>query len=204
LRGDVRLMPQGNVDLPDEWEDYFGTPLVWTFLLNGKYGTLAVVRATAETPYGNVRAKLRLSCPAGVGSIQVLVGDMEATGFDLDNYSVKSDRPVERKNVVEVRATSPNGRVSFITKAAGNTAYEDLYPTIMFFELTKTRRLQRMIAKGSTAVTFVIHDLDDYQRTISVSFPAIDPSDPMVKDLNGCRPRPLLSDRVKTRVQESE
>jgi len=162
--------------------------LVWKFLLNDEaYGKIAVVRATGETPNGKVRAKLKLDCPGRDGAITIIAGDMESSGFDLGNYSVNSGSPVTRKNLVEIRGISPKGGLSFKTKANGHIGYENLFPTVMFFELAKTKKLEHLIAKGSTKVTFVIHDLDDYQRTITVTFPAIDSSSEMAKDLKGCR-----------------
>ena len=194
---EVQLTPADYRPLPtpyiqenpsDEWEEYFGKPLVWKFLLNDEYyGKLAVVRAAGETPNGIVRAKLRLDCPEQDGAIIIIVGDMEKTGFNLGDYSVKSDLPVIKKNIVEVWAVSPKGELSFKTRAEGNIGYENLYPTVVFFELTKTKKLERLIAKGSTEVTFVIHDLEDHQKTIRITFPAIDPSSEMAKSLNGCR-----------------
>jgi hypothetical protein len=181
--------PEG---LTDDWDSYFGTPRVWKFLLNDEYyGRLAVVRAEAETANGKVKSMLRLDCP-GKGtypgaSIAIIVGDMEKSGFNLGNYSVSSSPPVLKKNQVEVRAVSPKGELSFKTKADGNIGYDNQYPTIIFFRLIKTKKLERLIAKGSTEVTFVIHDLEDYKKTIKVTFPEINSSSEMSKDLNGCR-----------------
>jgi hypothetical protein len=172
----------------DEWETYFGTPLVWKFLLNdGDNGKIAVVRATGKTSNGNVRTKLKLDCPGRDSATTVLVGDMESSGFNLGSYSLNSGSPVAKKNLVEIRAISPKGKLSFKTKADGHIGYENLHPTVIFFELAKTKKLERLIAKGSTEVTFVIHDLEDYQKTITVTFPAIDSSSQMVRDLKGCR-----------------
>jgi hypothetical protein len=172
----------------DNWEEYFGTLLVWKFLLNDeRYGKIAVVRATGETSYQRVRTKLKLDCPGREAAITVLAGDMEKTGFNLGGYSVNSGLPVTNKNLVEVLAVSPQGELSFKTKANGAIGYEGLYPTVIFFELTNTRKLERLIARGSTEVTFVIHDLEDPLKTIKVTFPAIDPSSGMAKSLNGCR-----------------
>ena len=180
--------PQIQENSYDEWETYFGTPLVWKFLLNDDdYGKIAVVRATGKTSNGNVRAILKLDCPGRDSATTVLVGDMESSGFNLDNYSVNSGSPVAKMNLVEIRAVSPKDEVSFKTKADGHIGYENLHPTVIFFELAKTKKLERLIAKGSTEVTFVIHDLEDYQRTITVTFPAIDSSSQMVKELKGCR-----------------
>jgi hypothetical protein len=187
---DVYAEPTPHIqkNLSNNWEEYFGTPLVWKFLLNDEeYGKLAVVRAPAITLNGTVKAKLRLDCPSTVGSIQILVGDMEETGFNLANYSVSSELPIIKKNIVEVRAVSPKGKMSFKTKANGNIGYPTLYPTVIFFELIKTKRLEHLIAKGSTEVTFVVHDIEDYKKTITVTFPAIDSSSQMAKDFKGCR-----------------
>jgi hypothetical protein len=182
------LTPHIQKNLSDSWETYFGEPLVWKFLLNDDYyGKIAVVRATGETSNGQVRAKLKLDCPGRDSALTIIVGDMEKSGFNLGNYSVKSDSPVAKKNLVEVRAVSPKGELSFKTKAEGRIGYENLYPTVLFFELTKTKKLERLIAKGSAEVAFVIHDLEDYQKTIRVTFPAIDSSSQMAKDLKGCR-----------------
>jgi len=181
-------MPQLQEYTSDSWETYFGEPLVWKFLLNdGDNGKLAVVRATGETPNGQVRAKLKLDCPGRDSATTILVGDMESSGFNLGNYSVKSDSPVSKKNLVEIRAVSSKGALSFKTKAEGHIGYPTLYPTVLFFELSKARKLERLIAKGSTEVTFVIHDIEDYQKTITVTFPAIESSSQMAKDLKGCR-----------------
>ncbi len=184
----VEPTPHIQRNLSDNFEEYFGTPLVWKFLLNDEEdGRLAVVRASAETPNGEVRAMLRLDCPSTAGSIQILVGDMEETGFNLANYSVSSELPIIKKNLVEIRAVSPKGKMSFKTKANGTIGYPNLYPTVIFFELIRTKRLEQLIAKGSTEVTFVIHDIEDYKKTITVTFPAIDSSSQMAKDFKGCR-----------------
>jgi hypothetical protein len=58
---------------------------------------------------------------------------------------------------------------------------------LFIFRLVKTKRLERLIAKGSTEVTFVIHDLEDYKKTIKITFAEIDSSSEMTKDLNDCR-----------------
>src|SRR5258708_7894697 len=173
-----RLEPtlQIQENLPDEWEEYFGTPFVWRFLLNDeKYGQIAVVRATGETPSGKVRAELKLACPGSDGPITLIVGDMESSGFNLGNYSIASNLPVLKKNLVAIRAVSPRSELSFNTRANGNIGYDELYPTVIFFELTKTRKLERLIANGSIEVTFVIHDLGSYHKTIKITFPAIRP-----------------------------
>jgi len=175
-------------NISDNWETYFGEPLIWRFLLNDEdYGKIAVVRATGETPNAKVRAMLKLDCPGRNSAITIIVGDMDNAGFNLADYSVKSDSPVIKKNLVEIRAVSPKGELSFKTRAKGNIGYPTLYPTVLFFELTKTKKLEHLIAKGSTEVTFVIRDLEDNQKTITITFPAIDSSSQMAKDLKGCR-----------------
>jgi hypothetical protein len=170
-----------------EWEAYFGTPLIWEFLSNDEYGRLAVVRSDADSLNGKVKAKLRFACPSQRGSIQILVGDMEQTGFDLGGYSLKSNLPVLKRNKVEVTAISEGRKLSFRTKAVGRIGYENLKPTVVFFELIERHGLERMIAKGGTEVTFTIHDLIENDRRIIVTFPEIEVSSEMVKDLNGCR-----------------
>ncbi len=181
-------MSQRQENLSDGWEAYFGEPLVWRFLLNDDdYGKIAVVRAAGKTSNEQVRAMLKLDCPGRDSATTIIVGDMEKSGFNLGNYSVNSDSPVTKKNLVEIRAISPKGELSFKTKAEGHIGYENLKPTVLFFELTKTKKLERLIAKGSAEVTFFIHDLEDYQKTITVTFPAIDSSSQMAKDLKGCR-----------------
>jgi hypothetical protein len=112
---------------------------------------------------------------------------MENSGFDLGNYSVNSGSPAAKENLVEIQTHSPKGDLLFKTIANSHIGYENLKPTVIFFELPKSLRLERIIAKGSTQATFVIHDVYDIGTTVTVTFPAIGLSSPMIKDLKGCR-----------------
>jgi hypothetical protein len=172
-----------------KWEDYFGAPLVWTLLVNDeKQGQIAVVRADADAPNGKVRAKLKLNCPSTHGSIEILAGDTERTGLDLKGYNGGSYLPEPQKNIVEVRTISEGREISFRTKARGNIRYENpLAGPILSFELTETHGLERMIARGGTEVTFIIHDVRKNDNKLSVTFPEIDSASQMAEDLNGCR-----------------
>lgn len=175
-------------EIDDDWEEYFGTPLVWTFLMSDEeYGHLAVVRSAAESANGKVKAKLKLNCPSQNGSIEVLVGDMEQTGFNLKNYSLKSEQPVLKTNKVEVRALTGERELSYTTRADAFVRYSNLKPTVVFFELNRTRGLERTIAEGGTEVEFTIYDLETNDRKLVVTFPEIEVSNDMVKELNGCR-----------------
>jgi hypothetical protein len=93
--------------------------------------------------------------------------------------------------LIEFRAVSPNGTVSFresVGGVYGGAGETDAFNFESFnIERNKLMRLARMIAKGSTELTVIVHDYKDYSKTIETTFPAIGASSDVAKILNGCR-----------------
>ena len=166
----------------------------WQMRINDSKVRTAVVMANSKTPNGEAQAIFWLQClanPNYVVSIDFIVRDTsKITGFNFDDFE-GPDAPAQRKKLVEFRAVSPQSNLSFRASVAGGYGGAG-EPDAFFFTPDATNRdkdiqLARMIAKGSTKVTVVVHDYRNNQKTIEATFPAIDASSDVAKMLNGCR-----------------
>ncbi len=166
----------------------------WEMRINDSQVRTAVVMTIGKTPNGEAQTIFWLQCPADsnyVTSIHYIVRDTsKITGFSFDDFE-GPDAPAQAKKLVEFRATSPRGKLSFRDSVAGG--YGGAGEADAFFFATgavkqdKIMQLAQMIAKGSTEVTVIVHDYQNNGNTIETTFPAIDASSDVAKILNGCR-----------------
>lgn len=166
----------------------------WQMRINDSKVRTAVVMTNGKTPKDEAQTIFWLQCPANSdysASINYIVRDTsKITGFDFDSFE-GPNAPANEKILVEYQAVSPNGNLSFRDSGGGvfggageGDAFE--FETSKINQ-DKIRQLARMIAKGSTEVTVIVHDYKDYSKTIETTFPAIDASSDVAKILNGCQ-----------------
>ena len=167
---------------------------IWRININDSQARAAQISAIGKTPDGETQTIFWLQCPAeknNLVSINYLVqNSSKISNFNFDDFE-GPDAPVQNKKLVEIRATSSHETLSFRTAVAGSYgAVEDL-PAFVFelgtIKQDKIMQLAQMVAKGSTKITFVVHDNRDYQKTVETTFPAIDAAGDVAKTLNGCR-----------------
>lgn len=166
----------------------------WQMRINDSKVRTAVVMTIGKTPNGEAQTIFWLQCPADpnyVVSIDFIVRDTsKITGFNFDDFE-GPDAPAQNKKLVEFRAVSPRGSLSFRDSVAGGYGGAG-EPDAFFFATGATKpdkkmQLAQMIAKGSTEVTVIVHDYRNNRNTIETTFPAIDVSSDVAKILNGCR-----------------
>ena len=154
----------------------------------------AAVTTGGKIPNGEAQTMLQLNCRADsniIASIDYVVLD----AFDIKSFNFSDfegpDAPVKLEKLIEFRAISPSGNLTFRTSAAGY--YKSAGETTGFYFTTypntqrdNVARLVRMIAKGSTEVRVIVHGYRNNRKTIETAFPAIDSASDGAKTLDGC------------------
>ena len=174
-----------NDSVPDVWR---------TTISESKIFLTAAVTTNGEIPNGEAQTMLQLQCRADsndVASINYIVLDaFEIKSFNFSDFE-GPNAPVKLKKLVEFRATSPSGSLTFRDSVAGY--YRNAGETTGFYFTTypntqrdNVARLVRMIAKGSTKVTVIVHGYRNNRKTIETTFPAMDAASDAVKTFSGC------------------
>ncbi|HLM62247.1 MAG TPA: hypothetical protein VK308_15690, partial [Pyrinomonadaceae bacterium] len=166
----------------------------WQMRINDSQVRTAVVMTNGKTPNGEAQTIFWLQCPADqkyVVAIHYIVrNSSKITDFDFASFEGPG-APGSEKKLVEFRVVSPNGKLSFRDSVAGWYGGAGEADAFVFgtgaTKQDKIMQLARLVAKGSAEVTFIVHDYQDYRKTIETTFPAIDPSSDVAKFLNGCR-----------------
>ena len=132
---------------------------------------------------------LLLRCPANsdyVVSIDYIVRDAnKIKSFNFGDFE-GPDAPAQNKQLIEFRAISPSGDLTFRGSVSGG--YGGAGEAGAFFftpnagNQKKVEQLAQLIAKGSTQVIVIVHDYRNNRKTIETAFPAIDPASDMVRD----------------------
>ena len=172
-------------------ENDFVATQTWKVNVNDSNARIASVSANGKTPNGEVQTLFNLQCPPEQNplvSIEYIVRDSNKTlRFSFDDFE-GPDAPAQKKKLVEIRAISPYNNLSFHTAVSGYYVADEMFAFgLGTIKQDQISQLARMVAEGSTEVTFIIHDYRDYRKTIETTFPAIDVSSDVAKTLNGCR-----------------
>ncbi len=156
----------------------------WKIGSDDEYGRLATVSAMGKTKDGEVQTSFTLQCPAKknpLAGIKYYIDQDKAIHFNFEDFE-GPNAAASNKEALEIRASSPQRKLSFRTNVWGNVGLFGVSD-----KQDKIIQLAQMVAKGGTEVTLIIHDSPDYQNTIETKFPAIEPSSDVAKILNGCR-----------------
>lgn len=176
--------PKLNDSVSDAWR---------TTISDSKILTAAVTTG-GKTPTGEAQTMFQLQCRADshqIAAINYIVLDAsEIKGFKFSDFE-GPDAPVKLKKLIEFRAVSPGGSLIFRVSAAGyyNNAGERIGFYLTTYPNTQrgnVARLARMIAKGSTEVTVIVHGYRNNRKTIETTFPAMDAASAAAKTFSGC------------------
>ena len=177
--------PKSNDSVFDTWR---------TTISDSKILTAAVTTA-GKTPTGKAQTILQLQCRADSNEIAainyIVLNASKIKSFNFSDFE-GPDAPVKLKKLIEFRAVSPSGSLTFRDSAAGyyNFAGETLgfyFTTYPNTQRDNVARLARMIAKGSTKVTVTVHGYRNNRKTIETTFPAMDAASDAAKTFGGCR-----------------
>ncbi|MBC7797438.1 MAG: hypothetical protein H7Z37_11235 [Pyrinomonadaceae bacterium] len=186
---------------------------VWRTTTNNANVRTASVTTNGKIPNGEARMMLRLGCFADsntISSVDLIVLD----AFNIKSFNFSDfegpDAPAGNKKLVEFRAVSPRGNLSFRVSVAGYYSGASETEGFVFTTYPKTdakqdkiRRLARMLAEGSTEVTVIVYGYRDNRKTIEAAFPAIAATSDAAETLNGCE-KTVKAAKATQRERESD